>query len=94
MPRFQKDPGSWIPGIQDTSFCGILDLMFSFSRGILEILDLVTAALSRDPRDLGSQTEKMLLDAVDHGSYDCVAGSCRSCTLNIHFVVRSCSVRS
>ena len=45
-----------------------MDLTFSFSLGILEILDLVTATLPWDPRDLGSQTEKILPDPGDPGS--------------------------
>ena len=42
--------------------------MFTFSCGILEILDPVTATLSWDPRDLESQTERMLLDPGNHES--------------------------
>ena len=53
-----QDPGPW----------RILDLLFSFSHGILEILDPVTATLKGDPRDLGSQTRKILLDTGDPGS--------------------------
>ena len=62
MPRYQKDPGSFIPKIQDPGSWRILNLIFSISRGILETFDPVTATLSWDPRDLGSLTEKMLLD--------------------------------
>ena len=42
-----------------------MDLIFSFSHGVLEILGPVTATL---PRDLGSRTEKILLDTGDPGS--------------------------
>ena len=52
-----QDPGS-----------EILDIVLSFSPGILQILDLVTATLPWDPRDLGSRTEKILLDPGDPGS--------------------------
>ena len=45
-----------------------MDLIFSFSLGILEILDPVTATLPWDPRDLGSRTEKILPDPGDPGS--------------------------
>ena len=68
VPRSQKDPGSWISRIQDPRSWGILDRIFSFSHGILEILDPVMATLSWDPRDLGSRTEKILLDTGDPGS--------------------------
>ena len=68
MPRSQKDPRSWISRIQDFGSCRILDLIFSFSHGILKILDLVTAALPWDPRDFGSQTDQILLDPGDPGS--------------------------
>ena len=68
MPRSQKDPISWIPRIQDPGSCGILDPIFSFSHGILKILDPVTAILPWDPRDLGSRTENILLDPGDPGS--------------------------
>ena len=43
-----------------------LDLIFSFSRGILEILDPVRT-LPWDPRDLGSLREIILLDPGDPG---------------------------
>ena len=56
VPRSQKDPRSWITRIQDPGSCGILDPIFSFSDGILKILDPVTALLPWDPRDLGSRT--------------------------------------
>ena len=46
----------------------MLDLTFSFSHGILEILDPVTATLPWDPKDLGSRAEKILLDPGDPGS--------------------------
>ena len=68
VPRSQKDPRSWIPRIQDPGSCGILDLAFSLSHGILKILDPVTAILPWDPRDLGSRTENILLDPGDPGS--------------------------
>ena len=68
VPRSQKDPRSWISKIQDPGFCGILDIIFSFSHGILKILDLVMAMLPWDPRDLGSRTEKIMLDPGDPGS--------------------------
>ena len=68
VPRSQKDPRSWIPRIQDPGSCRILDLIFSFSHGILEILDHVTTTFPWDPRDLGSRTEKILLNPGDPGS--------------------------
>ena len=46
----------------------MLDHIFSFSHGILEILDAVTATLPRDTRDLRSRTEKILLYPGDPGS--------------------------
>ena len=46
----------------------MLDIVLSFSHGILKILDPVTAILSWDPRDLGSWTEEILLDLGDPGS--------------------------
>ena len=49
-----------ILSIQDRRSWRILDLMFLFYLGILEILDPVTAALPWDPRNLGSRAEKML----------------------------------
>ena len=45
----------------------MLDLIFSFSHGILEILDPATATLPWDPRDLGSQTDNILSDPGDPG---------------------------
>ena len=45
----------------------ILDLIFSFSIGILEILDPATTALPCDPRNLGSRTETIWLDPWDPG---------------------------
>ena len=45
-----------------------MDLMFSFSDGILEIFDPVTATFRWDPRDLGSRKKMILLDPVDPGS--------------------------
>ena len=39
--------------------------------GILGILDLVAATLSWDPRDLGSQVERMSLDPGEPGSRSC-----------------------
>ena len=68
MPRSQKDPGSWISKIQDPGSRRILDLIFSFPHGILEILDPVTTTLPRDPMDHGSRTENILLDPGDPGS--------------------------
>ena len=41
----QKNPGSWGPRIQDPGSWRILDLIFTFSRGFLEILDPITATL-------------------------------------------------
>ena len=65
MPRFQKR--SEILDLQDpgSESWRILDLMFLFSPGILEIMDPVTALLPRDPMDLGSRAEKILLDPGD-----------------------------
>ena len=51
--------------MQDPGSCSILFLNFPFSRGMLEILFHVTATLSWDHRDLGSETEKMWLDPAD-----------------------------
>ena len=68
MPRSQKDPRSWISRIQDPGSCRILDLIFSFSHGILEILDPVTATLLWDHMDFGSQTKRILLYPGDPGS--------------------------
>ena len=68
VPRSQKDPGSWIPRIQDPRYWSILDLIFSFSLVILEILYPATPTLLWDPRDPGSWTEKILLDPGDPGS--------------------------
>ena len=65
VPRSQKDPRSWISRIQDPGSCGILDLIFSFSHGILNMLDPVAAILPWDPKDPGSQTKNILLDPVD-----------------------------
>ena len=48
-----------------------MDLVFSFSLGILDILDPVAAKLLWDPRDLGSLIEKILLDPGDPGSSLC-----------------------
>ena len=59
VPRSQKDPRSWISRIQDLGSWKLLDLIFSFSDGILEILDPVTATLPWDHRDLGSRTEEL-----------------------------------
>ena len=53
-----QDPGSY----------GILDLMFSFSHGILEILDPVTAALPGILEILDIGDKIFLLDSVDPGS--------------------------
>ena len=75
VPRSQSDPGSWISRIQDPRSWGILDLIFSFSLGILEILDPVLDRILdhvkdpvTDPRDLGSRTERITLDPGDSGS--------------------------
>ena len=68
VPGSQKEPGSWILRIQHPGSWTILDLIFTFSHGILEILDPVTATLPRDPRDLGSRTEKILPDPGYPGS--------------------------
>ena len=57
-----------IRNLQDPRSFGILDLAFSFSLGILEILDPV---LPWDPRDLRSRPEKILLDPGDPGSSLC-----------------------
>ena len=58
--------------MQDTRSCRILGLVFSFSPGILEILDPVSAGsldpLPWDRRDRGSRTEMILLDPGDPGS--------------------------
>ena len=64
VPRSQKDPGSWISRIQDPGCWRILDRIFLFSHGVLEILDPVTT-LPWDPRDLGSLRENILLDPGD-----------------------------
>ena len=53
-----KNPGSWISWIQDPESCRMLDLTFSFSHGILEILDPATATLPWDPKDLGSPAKR------------------------------------
>ena len=42
-----------------------MDPIFSFSLGKPGILDPVLVALSWDPRDLGTQTGKMLLNPAD-----------------------------
>ena len=64
-----QDPKKiWDPGSSGFSIRN-LDLIFSFSSGILEMFDPVTAKWSWDPRNPGSQTEKMLLDPRDPGSY-------------------------
>ena len=57
--------GSWTPRIQDPESWRIMDPIFSFSLGIPGILDHVLAALSWDPRGLGTQTGKMLVNPVD-----------------------------
>ena len=43
-------------------------IVFLFCHGISETMDPVTATLPWDPRDLGSRTEKILLDPEDPGS--------------------------
>ena len=53
VPRSQKDPRSWISRIKDPGSCRILEPTFSFSHGILKILDL-NGFLYRDPGDLWS----------------------------------------
>ena len=67
MCQDPKDPRH-VPRCQDPGSCRILDLIFSFSQGILEILDPVTTTLPWDPKDLGSRIEKILLDPGDPGS--------------------------
>ena len=57
VPRSQQDPESWVPELQDSGPWTILDLLFPFARGILEILDPVATTLMWDPIDLGYQTE-------------------------------------
>ena len=57
VPRSQQDPESWVPELQDSGPWTILDPLFSFARGILEILDPVATTLMWDPIDLGYQTE-------------------------------------
>ena len=64
-PKKIRDPGSTGSRIQDPGSWRILDPIFSFSHGILEILNLFTATLRWDPKDLGSRTERILLDPVD-----------------------------
>ena len=86
MSTSKKDPGSWLPNIQDPGFWRILDLRFSLSRGILDILDHVSGTLSWYPRDLGSKTEKILLDPRDPGLGKIVMGSCGSWMLNNSYV--------
>ena len=68
MSISKKDPGSWIPRIQDPGSLKILDLTFSFYLGILEIFDPATVTLPWDPRGLGSRRGKILLDPGDPGS--------------------------
>ena len=67
VPISQKDRRSGISSIQDPGFYRILDRIFSFSHGILEILVPVTK-FPWDPRDLGSRTDMILLDPEDPGS--------------------------
>ena len=68
------DPRSWM----------ILDLIFSFSLVILEILDPVTAAFPWDPTDPGSRTEKIFFGSW--GSWiqleQVMVGFCRSWILH------------
>ena len=63
-PKKIRDPGSQDPGSEILEDLGSYIL---FSLGILEILDFVTvtAILPWDARDLGSRTEKILLDPED-----------------------------
>ena len=58
----------WIPRIQNPGSCRVLNVIFSFSRQILEILDPVTATLPWDTGDPGSRTAIILLDSGDSGS--------------------------
>ena len=60
-----RDPGSTEPRIRNLG--GSWILCFHFHVGSY-ILDPVTATWSWDPGELGSQTEKMLLDPGDPGS--------------------------
>ena len=69
MPRSQKRSG--ILDLQDPRSWSILNLAFSFSLEILEILDPVTATLPWGPRDLRSRPKKILLDPGDPGSKMC-----------------------
>ena len=74
--RSKKDPGSGIYRIQHLGSWRTLDLIFSFSHGILEILDTVTATLPWDSRDLGSRTEKSfcwILGILDPARAGCCA---------------------
>ena len=65
-PKKIRDPGS--PGSRIPDLAGSW-ILFSFSHGILEILDPFTATFPWDPRDLGSQlTDKILPDPGDPGS--------------------------
>ena len=68
VPRSQNDPRSRIDRIQDPRSCKILDLLFSFSHGFLEILDPVAATLPRELGDPESETDKILPDPGDPGS--------------------------
>ena len=65
-PKKVRDPGS--PGSRVRDLGRILDLIFSFAYGILEILNPGAASLPWDTRDLGSRTEEILLDPGDPGS--------------------------
>ena len=95
LPRSQKDPRSGIPRIQDPVSYRILEPIFSFFRGILMILDPVTAILPWDPRDLlhcyGSYIVISSWDPGDPGSFFFVfaMGSWRSWILNFCLVLGS-----
>ena len=54
--------------LQDPGYLRILNLTLLFSHGILDIKNPATSTLSWDPRDLGSQTDKILLDPGDSAS--------------------------
>ena len=68
VPKSQNDPGLWIPGTHDPGFWRILDIVFLFHNGILEILVPVTAALPWDPMYIESRTKGIMLGPGDPGS--------------------------